>query len=247
MNGRAGDQLDARQRIITGIELLENGYTVEWTPSREAEPGVHTMPYPDYDRRLMEALWGASELVGTDFNYTERVDEVRELSVPGMTREQLSTFLTWVQRSERFCDGAIDDFVKDGRVLQALHRAAELGGTTAQLVERAPSLGARRSEPKQQGEPAGSRAKPVWGRAALLVFLGSLLLTYVGTASNVLPGAGWAIGLLVAMGGGVVLSIASLARRERRGAAIATLVMTLGLPFAVFVGFAVFFTFFYVA
>lgn len=239
--------MEARQRIVTGIELLENGYVVEWTPSKEAEPGVHTVPYPNYDRRLMEALWGALALVGTDYNYTDRVDEVRELSVPGMTRSQLSTFLTWVQRSERFCDGVIDGFVKDGRVLQALRRAVELEGGTAQLIERAPSLGARESEPNVHGEPAGSRAKPVMGRAGLLVFLGSLLLTYVGTASNVIPGAGWAIGLLVALGGGVVLSIVSLARRERRGAAIATLVMSLGLPFAVFVGFAVFFTFFYVA
>lgn len=247
MNGRAGDQLEARQRVNTGIELLESGYSVEWTPSRETEPGVHTTPYPNYDRRLMEALWGATELVGTDFNYSAHVDEVRELSVPGMTRSQLSTFLTWVQRSERFCDGAIDGFVKDGRVLQALRRAVEMECGTAQLVERAPSLGARRSEPNEQGEPAGSRAKPVLGRAALLVFLGSLLLTYVGTASNVLPGAVWAIGLLVAMGGGIVLSIVSLVKRERRGAAIATLVMSLGLPFAVFVGFAVFFTIFYVA
>lgn len=127
--------MDALQRISTGIELLEGGYTVEWTPSRETESGVHTMPYPNYDRRLMEALWGASELVGTDVNYTERVDEVRELSVPGMTREQLSTFLTWVQRSERFCDGAIDGFVKDGRVLQALRRAVELGIDTSDRAQ----------------------------------------------------------------------------------------------------------------
>ena len=132
---RNEDQMDALQRISTGIELLEGGYTVEWTPSRETEPGVHTMPYPNYDRRLMEALWGASELVGTDVNYTERVDEVRELSVPGMTREQLSTFLTWVQRSERFCDGAIDGFVKDGRVLQALRRAVELGIDTSDRAQ----------------------------------------------------------------------------------------------------------------
>lgn len=149
----------------------------------------------------MEAQWGASELVGTDFEYMGRVDEVRKLSVPEMTRSQLSTFLTRVQRSERFCDGAIDGLVKDGRVLQALRRAVALECGTEQLVERAPSLGARGSEPNEQGEPAGSRAKPVWGRAALLVFLGSLLLTYVGTASNVIPGAGWAIGLLVAMVG----------------------------------------------
>lgn len=120
--------MDALQRISTGIELLESGYTVEWEPSREIEPGVHTMSYPRYDSRLTEALWGASELVGTDYGYIDRVDEVRELSIPEMSQSQLSTFLTWVQRGERFCDGFIDGFVKDGRVLQALRRAAELAG-----------------------------------------------------------------------------------------------------------------------
>lgn len=239
--------MDALERISTGIELLEGGYTVQWTPSSETESGAFTTPHPNYDSRLMEALWGASELVGTDFDYVGRVDEVRNLSVPVMTQEQLSTFLTWVQRSERFCDGAIDDFVKDGRVLQALRRAAELGRSLGQDVDRAPGLGARGSEHTEQGEPAASRARPVWGRAALLVFLGSLLLTYVGTASNFIPGGGWVIGLLVAMGGGVALSIVSFVRRERRGAAIATLAMAQGLPFALLVGFAVFFEFFFVA
>lgn len=118
--------MNALQRISTGIELLEGGYVVEWTPSRETEPGVRTMAYPNYDRRLMDALWGASELVGTDYDYVNRVDEVRELSIPEMSQSQLSTFLTWVQRGERFCDGFIADFVKEGKVLQALRRAIEL-------------------------------------------------------------------------------------------------------------------------
>ena len=127
--------MDALQRISTGIELLESGYVVEWTPSRETESGARTMSYPNYDPRLIEALWGASELVGEDFNYLSQVDEVRDLSIPGMTREQLSTFLTWTQRGERFCDGFIDDFVKDSRMLQALRRAAELGSSAEDGVQ----------------------------------------------------------------------------------------------------------------
>lgn len=129
---RNEDQMDALQRISTGIELLESGYTVEWEPSREIEPGVRTMSYPRYDSRLMEALWGASELVGTDYGYIDRVDEVRELSIPEMSQSQLSTFLTWVQRGERFCDGFIAEFVEEGSVLQALQRAVELGNGARQ-------------------------------------------------------------------------------------------------------------------
>lgn len=120
--------MDALQRINAGIELLEVGYTVEWELSRETAPGVRTMSYPIYDSRLMEALCGASELVGTDFGYLSRIDEVRDLSVLAMTQTQLSTFLTWVQRGERFCDGFIAEFVEEGKVLQALRRAAELAG-----------------------------------------------------------------------------------------------------------------------
>lgn len=129
--------MDVFQRISAGIELLEGGYVVEWAPSRVTETGARTFPYPIYDKRLMEALWGASEL---DMG---RVDEIRDLSVPEMTRSQLSTFLTWVQRSERFCDGAIDDCVKDGRVLQAFRRAVELAADAEQSPEHS-----QRASPK---------------------------------------------------------------------------------------------------
>lgn len=135
--------MDVFQRISAGIELLEGGYVVEWAPSRVTETGARTFPYPIYDKRLMEALWGASELVGTDFDYMGRVDEIRDLSVPEMTRSQLSTFLTWVQRSERFCDGTIDDCVKDGRVLQAFRRAVELAADAEQSPEHS-----QRASPK---------------------------------------------------------------------------------------------------
>lgn len=145
-----GAQMEALQRINTGIELLEAGYIVEWTSSRVTESGARTMSYPNYDKRLVEALWGASELVGTDYGYTERVEEVRDLSVPGMTRPQLSTFLTWVQRGERFCDGFIDGFVEDGRVLQALRRAAELERGVGLGVDRAPGRGASGREQEDQ-------------------------------------------------------------------------------------------------
>ena len=85
--------MNALQRISTGIELLGGGYVVEWTPSRETEPGVRTMAYPNYDRRLMEALWGASELVGTDYDYVNRVDEVRDNVFANMARAV--QFIPW--------------------------------------------------------------------------------------------------------------------------------------------------------
>lgn len=118
--------MDNLQLIEIGIKLLEDGYSVEWTPSQRTASGVITLSYPDYDARLIEALQSASRLIGTDFGYVGNVDAVKDLNVSEMTREQLSTLLTWVQRSERFCDGSIDSFVKDGQALRALRRASEI-------------------------------------------------------------------------------------------------------------------------
>lgn len=91
----------------------------------------------------------------------------------------------------------------------------------------------------------GAAAAPVWGRTAFWCVLGCVLLTYVGVASNVIPGGVWAVCLLVAMGAGVTLAVISLVKRERRGYAVATLILAGALPAAVVVGFVVFFTFFY--
>lgn len=108
-------------------------------------------------------------------------------------------------------------------------------------------LGAARSDGPgiAQGRVAAATAAPVWGRTAFWCFLGCVLLTYVGVASNVIPGAGWAVCLLVAMGVGVTLAVISLVKRERRGYAVATLILAGTLPAAVIVGFVVFFSFFY--
>lgn len=59
-------------------------------------------------RGRVESLGGASELAVTDFNHSGCLDEECELSVPGMTCSRLSLLLTWMQRSERFCESAFD-------------------------------------------------------------------------------------------------------------------------------------------
>lgn len=86
---------------------------------------------------------------------------------------------------------------------------------------------------------------PRWGRAALGVLIGGIVIVYVGVATNTLPDATWAPTLLVVMAAAITLSIVSLLRRERRGFALTTLVLTLALPLAIVVGFLVFFTYFY--
>lgn len=92
-----------------------------------------------------------------------------------------------------------------------------------------------------------SASRPVWGRAALGVFVGILLLSYVGVATNTLPGVTWALCLLAGCSAGAMLAVVSLVKRERRGFAVTTLILAGGLPVAVAVGFVIFFQFVYAA
>lgn len=93
----------------------------------------------------------------------------------------------------------------------------------------------------------GERKKPVWGRTALISMLGAVLLSYVGVASNTLPGETWALVLLIGVTAGIVLAIVSLVKGEKRPLAVVTLSLALVLPLFLVVGFVVYFTFFYQA
>ncbi|MHA3722730.1 hypothetical protein ACXR2T_02510 [Leucobacter sp. HY1910] len=88
--------------------------------------------------------------------------------------------------------------------------------------------------------------KPVWGCVGFGVFLGLLLLTYVLVATNVLHGGWWMPCLLATMTAGIALATTSLVRRERKGFAVATLILALALPAVIFLGLVVFFSFIYV-
>lgn len=102
--------------------------------------------------------------------------------------------------------------------------------------------GMYRRREKAQGKQRGA---PVWGRAALFTFIGTLLLVYVLVATNALPGGTWVAALAAVLIVSTVLAVVSLARGERRAPAIWTLSLAVAAPLAIVVGFAVFFGFFY--
>lgn len=86
---------------------------------------------------------------------------------------------------------------------------------------------------------------PAWGRAALCTTIATALLTYVGVASNFLPGGSWFLVLAIGLAVSVVLAIVSLVRGERRVLATVTLSIVVAAPLALLIGFLVFFQFFY--
>lgn len=113
-----------RCKLNDCIMLLLNTNKIEWTPGRILEDGVRTFAYPNYPHELFEIF----HLMDVDSNYPEHVAEIRKLGIKPnqLTLLQIQTYLTYLQRGERFCNGMIADDVNKGILLSVLFRLYEL-------------------------------------------------------------------------------------------------------------------------
>lgn len=110
-----------------------------WDESKEAEPGVMTMPnfcFPGnaeaFIRRAYALGW-----VQTDFSWPEwaQTPEARQLRddprcMARATPDLLSRLLTVVIRQERFCEGALESAYASGLLTAICRRAAHLESET---------------------------------------------------------------------------------------------------------------------
>ena len=110
------------QVIREGLNVLRSGYVVEWSTGYTDEKGFSHLPYPQYDERVFAALQSAMRVSGSDREYLLHIDAIREHPIEEASMTDLATWVTYVMRGERFCDGFIAGFVEDGRLHKMLER-----------------------------------------------------------------------------------------------------------------------------
>lgn len=82
---------------------------------------------------LWRKLYGEMEDKGLlDVEYVEKTDgleikDVRE-TISSMNFDDCCTWLTWILRGERFCEGLFESCVKDGSLHMLIQRCCELVG-----------------------------------------------------------------------------------------------------------------------
>ena len=121
--------------VLRGRELLRDGYQVQWTPSRLAPSGAWTMAYPVYDPELMAALYAASTIVGSDYDYLESYKRLKHVPIGSASSSELSMWFTYILRGERFADGHIAEYVESGKLLTLLDRLIALRDSLSIEVE----------------------------------------------------------------------------------------------------------------
>lgn len=116
------DDLD-RKELQKYIDLLCRNRKTQWHPMEERPSGVYAMGYPEYP----EGLFGIFCLLGHDYDYRFTMENWPNNLLPtDMDIWQIRTALTYLQRAERFCDGAIAGAMDDGTLLKLMLRLEDL-------------------------------------------------------------------------------------------------------------------------
>ena len=102
---------------------------VRWHESKEAEPGVLTLPWPEYSPVVEEFVIAASKDCWLDREYAKK--DVNSLLadktfISRASIREIRTILTFCIRGERFCTGHLEGVIEDGTIRALLERLVEL-------------------------------------------------------------------------------------------------------------------------
>ena len=114
--------------IIKFIEIFKNIGEISWGGGKQPD-GTIQFPFPLYPTAIhdFEEVFFKSELVDRKYGdtMTEKnwwKESVMERDIPSMTQTQIGTCITAIFRRERFCDGTIEHFLKNGILVKLLEQ-----------------------------------------------------------------------------------------------------------------------------
>lgn len=118
---------------ISYFEEIDTENPCRWEGVRIGENGTHTMPYPVYDKKLLQFIDDATNSGLMDYAYGKTIEKYG-LEMSDSLAERIDTadlkltkaILTCYVRQERFCDGLWGKAVKDGIFLALLKRLGTL-------------------------------------------------------------------------------------------------------------------------
>lgn len=99
-----------KKELDSVIEYLQNNKTVEFTP------------YPNYAPEVIKAL----DMLEPDYNYLTNFEKMKNKEIEELERKEIATYLTFISRGERFCDGHIAGYVESGKLLELMLRLKEI-------------------------------------------------------------------------------------------------------------------------
>lgn len=91
---------------------------VEWQKSKQRSNNVIELGYPLYDKEVGNWIEEFYRLKLTDFNYIENFEIYKHKEIKKLSLEETLSYITFIIRGERFCDGHIASALENGTIEQ---------------------------------------------------------------------------------------------------------------------------------
>ena len=121
------------QNLIKFLSYFAEGQNLGERRGGKQADGQVIMPYVAYDEKIGEFIQEFSHSELADHNYVEKMDtrgwwkeNVMESAIAEMSAEDVGTCITAIWRRDRFSEGTILRFVKNGILAKLLARLKEL-------------------------------------------------------------------------------------------------------------------------
>lgn len=89
---------------------------VEWKDPEKGEDGVIKLGIPLYDEEVNNWIHEFYRLKLSDFNYIDNVKIYKNKKIEELSIEETLSYITFIIRGERFCDGHIASYLEDGTI-----------------------------------------------------------------------------------------------------------------------------------
>lgn len=93
-----------RQAVAACLDLLQEGYSVTYHEG-----------YPRYHDRIIAVCVALEKEHLEVFNYREKIEAIIQKEISQLNIYEVCACLTFIFRQERFCDGQIDRWIKNGK------------------------------------------------------------------------------------------------------------------------------------
>jgi hypothetical protein len=123
------ERIDELLRFLPEFTRPGRRYAKAWQGGARTEDGGVTLPYPEYERDVLEFFRLAAQEWWQDHDYYPPMAGAMladNEAVNRATLEQVRTMLTCCVRGERFCDGYWEGLLESGRIVALLQRLAAL-------------------------------------------------------------------------------------------------------------------------
>ena len=99
------------------LSLIEQGKAYKTFPAQK-EGNIVRLGHIQYDFCFYDLV----KIIGPDYEYRQHIEAVKLKQIAELTLSEITTYFTWLDRGERFCDGLIASYIDNGTVTQLLER-----------------------------------------------------------------------------------------------------------------------------